>query len=110
MRIHNVILALAATAFFGCAHTTMRGGVAMKLSDREAHVCMGDQEVSVGDKVTAFRNRCTGGRGKSGDSDRSCEKIKIGVGTVTKLLNEHYSVVQFDSGVQFDEGTFVEKL
>jgi type IV secretory pathway protease TraF len=101
-------MALLALSLGGCAHGLMRGSVAMKTGDHEAHVCMGNQEVKVGDKVVAYKNHCTGGGRARGDF--SCEKRKIGDGTITKLLNEHYSVVQFDDGVQFDEGTIVEKL
>ena len=97
----------------GCAHSVMRGSVAMKTSENEAHVCMDKGEVKPGDRVTLFRNVCTGkgggGRGEGG-GNRSCEKRQIGKGTVKENLSEHYSLVQFDEGVQFEEGTFVEKL
>jgi hypothetical protein len=91
----------------------MRGSVAMKVSDTEAHVCMNKSEVKVGDRVTLFRNNCPskGPRGRNGDGGEAggCTKVQLGQGTVTENLNEHYSVVKFDQGVQFEEGTFVEK-
>ena len=93
----------------GCAHGLMRGTVAMKISDTEAHVCMGKGEVAKGDRVTLFRNACTGIGGRSGGADPFCEKKELGMGTVEEILNEHYSIVKFDPGVQFSEGTFVEK-
>lgn len=91
----------------GCAHSTMRGSVAMKISPTEAHVCLGNNEAKVGDKVNVFSNNCPplGGRD---EPTILCEKKKSGTGTVTKLLNEHYSVVKFDSDIKFSEGTFVE--
>ncbi len=96
----------------GCAtHSTMRGSVAMKISDTEAHVCMGDKEVKVGDKVTAFQNVCnkeTSRLSRSGNYAQ-CQKVKIGSGVVTELINDHYSVVKFDNNVKFGEGTIVEK-
>lgn len=91
----------------------MRGTVAMKTSENEAHVCMNKDEVKPGDRVSLFRNVCTGNGGvgeRSGGGGRSCEKREIGKGTVKENINEHYALVQFDSGVQFEEGTFVEKL
>lgn len=92
---------------FGCAHSTMRGSVAMKVSDTEAHVCMDNDEVKPGDKVILFRNKCPGSvRGRNG---AICQKERLGEGVVTQILNEHYSVVQFDKGVEFGEGSFVEK-
>jgi hypothetical protein len=83
----------------------------MKGDDGEAHVCMGDKEVKAGDRVALFKNVCTGraGGGKGGTGNRSCQKVKLGEGTVERTLNEHYSVVKVDSGVQFEEGTVVEK-
>lgn len=91
----------------GCAHSTMRGSVAMKISPSEAHVCLGNNEVEVGDKVSVFTNNCLphGSRDKAA---APCQKVKTGTGTVTKLLNEHYSVVKFENGIDFSEGTFVE--
>lgn len=110
MKFASIIL--IALLLNACAHSGMRGGVAMKTTENEAHVCLGDREAKVGDRVTAFTNICPprGGRPSDGGArDVTCEKRKIGEGTVTALLNEHYSVVKFDDGVQFDEGTFVEK-
>jgi hypothetical protein len=98
--------------FAGCAHELMRGSVAMKVSDTEAHVCMDKSEAIVGDRVTLFKNDCPGPKaGPRSDVwvARGCKKTKLGEGTVTENLNEHYSVVKFDTGVAFDEGTFVEK-
>lgn len=92
----------------GCAHGFMRGSVAMKVNEQEAHVCLGDNEVKAGDRVNLFRNQCNKIVGKVGAND-PCHKIKIGEGTVTRTLDEHYSVVKVDSGVSFEEGTVVEK-
>lgn len=80
----------------------------MKISDTEAHVCMDNSESKVGDRVTLFKNNCPKAGGK-GDPSAGCEKIQLGQGTVTKILNHHYSVIKFDAGVPFEEGTFVEK-
>jgi len=113
MEIKNfAMIILSAVLLHGCSHGSMRGSVAMKTSPTEAHVCLGNKEAKVGDRVTAFNNFCTG-KGSSrldGGGESACEKRKLGEGTVTTLINEHYSVVKFDDGVKFDEGTFVEKL
>lgn len=92
-----------------CAHTAMRGTVAMKVSDREAHVCLGNNEVKVGDRVFFFVNECKGTGGRE-TGDRTCQKVKIGEGRVTRLLNEHYSVVEAAPGIKFTEGTIVERM
>lgn len=93
--------------FSSCAHQTMRGSVAMKISKDEAHVCLGNNEAKVGDKVVVYTNNCPPLAGRDAYT-QLCEKKEVGHGEVTRLLNEHYSVVKFDKGVKFSEGTFVE--
>jgi hypothetical protein len=94
----------------GCAHSLMRGTVAMKINDQEGHVCMGKDEVKAGDRVGFFVNHCTGSGGGRDGGGRSCELVKIGEGKVVEPLNDHYSVVRANPGVKLDEGTIVEKL
>lgn len=100
----------------GCAHSLMRGTVAMKVDAQEAHVCLGDHEVKVGDRVVLYDNRCKRPEARPyrpspthyWDSNY-CKKIKLGEGVVTQTLDEHYSVIKIDPGVEFKEGTVVEK-
>ena len=101
----------------GCAHSVMRGSVAMQTSESEAQVCLGKGDVSVGDRVTLFQNVCTNkgtgnrgsGIGSIGAIGSTCEKREVGKGSVQEILNQHYSVVKFDPGVKFEEGSVVEK-
>lgn len=115
MKSINFFMLVLLAGLVGCAtHSTMRGSVAMKTSKDEAHVCMGNSEVKVGDKVNAFKNVCVNEVDAALKSSRSgfntiCKKEKIGSGVVTSLINEHYSVVKFDSEFDFNEGTVVEK-
>jgi hypothetical protein len=81
----------------------------MKTSDSEAQVCLGKGEVDAGDRVTLFRNVCTPTTGQRTQERVLCEKRESGKGTVQAVLNEHYSAVKVDPGVQFEEGTVVEK-
>jgi hypothetical protein len=104
-----VLLAISFFAFAGCAHNAMRGSVAMKTSEDEAHVCLGDNEVKAGDKVSLFKNVCTGKGGKATEGGGVCEKKYLGDGEITQLLNQHYSVMKVAKGVTFDEGTIVER-
>ncbi len=83
----------------------------MKTSADEAHVCLGQGEVKTGDRVNIFKNVCTG-RGTSvriSGTAGSCEMKELGMGTVKDIINDHYSVVKFDPGVIFEEGTLVER-
>lgn len=98
-----------------CSHAAMRGNVAMKVGDQLAHVCLGENEVKVGDRVAAIKNKCptdgpTAQRGGNIAQSGLCSRVNIGEGAVIQLLNEHYSVVRFDPGVNFEEGTLVEKI
>lgn len=106
-----LVLTVASATLAGCAHGIMRGSVAMKTSENEAHVCLGNGEVKPGDRVQVFRNVCPG-KGpniRASSSGAFCRKEGIGLGTVAQVLNEHYSVVKFDPGVPFEEGTLIEK-
>lgn len=98
---------LAAATTTGCAtgHPTMRGSVVMKIDPTTAHVCLGTGEVAVNDHVRLFRNVC-----KPGSYRPTCTKETIAEGTVTQLLDEHYSVVAFPAGTTFEEGNTIEKL
>ena len=112
MKTKNLLtLLVTAFALSGCAHSVMRGSVAMKTSPDEAHVCLGKGEVKAGDRVNVFKNVCTGMGLKTRINTLAapCEKKQMGMGTVKEIINSHYSVVKFDSGVQFEEGTLVEK-
>jgi hypothetical protein len=80
----------------------------MKVSDDQAYVCLGDKDVKVGDRVTLYKQVCKGAGGKTEDS-AGCEMVKKSGATVLETLNDHYSVIKVDSGVEFVEGTIVEK-
>lgn len=106
------LLGLVVGVLTGCAHSPhARGSVALKESDQEAHVCLGDKEVKAGDKVALFKNECRGtSAGRKGGNGPVCNKVKLGEGVVTKTLNEHYSNIRVEPGVSFDEGAIVEKI
>lgn len=113
MKNSSFVIVLVSFLAVACSsHSTMRGSVAMKVSEREAHVCLGKGEVKEGDEVTAYYNDCqdivAGGR-DGGSYGVPCVKKKLGYGKVVKTLNEHYSVVEFEEGLRIQEGTFVEK-
>lgn len=112
MKTKNLLIVLTiAAGFSGCAHSVMRGTVAMKTSDDEAHVCLGKGEVKTGDRVNILKNICTG-KGLSSrinDNVGTCEMKQLGMGTVKDIISDHYSVVKFDAGVPFEEGTLVER-
>jgi hypothetical protein len=104
---------LVVTAFslavVGCAPSVHRGSVAMKINDTEAHVCMDKGEASPGDKVAIYRNDCPRPLSSRYPTGGGCKKVHVGGGVVTRNLNEHYSEVRVNPGVQFEEGMFVEK-
>ncbi len=101
-----------------CASNQLhRGVVAMKVSDTEAHVGLGKSEAVVGDHVELYRNVCVN-RGSIGSNrgllakdltEQYCKKVAQGHGRVTAIINDDYATVQFDSGVKFEAGDFIEK-
>ena len=109
MKIGKWLVVLCSFIGVGCASTTHRGVVAMKVSEREAHVGVGKNELVVGDHVELYRNNCRGSGGAKGGGVSSCNKKSMGHGTVTNIISDDYSVVQFDDGVNFAEGDMVEK-
>lgn len=102
-----------------CAHT-MRGTVAMKVNDEQAHIGLGSKEVHEGDRVAVFHNVCgprstfptspaPGNTRYSASGKSVCEKQKIGEAKVERVLNNDYSIVKVNPGVKFEEGDVVEK-
>jgi hypothetical protein len=82
----------------------------MKVNDQEAHVCLGENDVKAGDKVTLYKNQCVGkGSGRYDVGAGGCTKVRLGEGTILRTLNEHYSIMKVDPQVAFEEGTIVEK-
>jgi len=107
------LLMLAILVFLSsCAHTFMRGTVAMKLDDKKAHICLGNNDVKLGDKVEFFQNQCSDIRigTKEGGDIKECRLQKVGQGNITKLLNSHYSEVETDGTFKIKEGGLVQKL
>ena len=108
LRTFALSLFLAVAVTIGCAsgHTVMRGSVVMKIDPTTAHVCLGNGEIKVDDRVRLFSNVCT-------PADRRppiCKKEALAEGTVTQVLDEHYSVVTFPAGTSFAEGNTIERL
>ena len=101
---------IAIVALTGCAtHSVMRGSVAMKVNDTEAHVCMNKDEIKAGDHLVLYKNVCEQvDKGKDRTS-AVCKKVESGHGEITQILNDHYSAVKFPAGTKFSEGDIVEK-
>lgn len=107
----TILMAITLTFLLSsCAHNFMRGTVAMKTDKSTAHVCLGNNDVKVGEKIDFYTNRCTGGGGTRDDGgEMECEMKVLGTGTVTKLLNSHYSEVKTDGSFKISEGTLVQR-
>lgn len=114
----TLLIGLLGLFLTGCAtHSLMRGSVVMKMSDTSAHVCLGQNEVKVGDRLQLYKNVCKKSVvevSKKNSENRkvesqSCERVDGGFGEVTKILNDHYSLVSFPAGTSFSEGDTLEK-
>lgn len=92
-----------------CGHATMRGSVVMKVSDTDANVCLGKGEVHQGSSVKLYRNICSSSPAELAAGPAGiCKREPTGEGEVTRVINDHYSVVRFPSGTSFHEGDTVE--
>lgn len=89
-----------------CASTSInRGVVAMKVTDSIAHVGLQQNEAIVGDHVELYTNRCNRVKGE----EQICKKISKGHGRIISIISSDYVSVEFDKGVTFQEGDFIEK-
>lgn len=112
-----VVLGLIFVAGCTVSHTTMRGHV-VDVLDGETYVCIGKEDgLKVGDLMTVYRTRQIGvshlpdTRSRSkGEILRSYsyEKIKVGTVKVTRLVEEHFAVVESVGG-EIDYPDIVEK-
>ena len=68
--------------------------------------------MSIGDKVALFRHDCKqrAANPKDGAEKSVCTQTQIGTGEVLRTIDEHYSIIKVAPGVEFKEGTVVEKL
>ena len=107
MKTRYLLGLLVGLSVTGCS-AIHRGVVAMKVSDTVAHVCLNKDEVRLGDSVKLYRNVCST-RVLSKHVLTKCEKRLLGTGSVTEILNEHYSVVSVPAGTDLKEGDFVER-
>lgn len=94
------------------ACTSVRPGVVrMKVDDTTAHVALEQGQAEVGDSIALIESRCPRGptptRTRKPASDK-CRRVVVGIGAVTELLNDQYSVVKFPSGLTFEEGDAVQ--
>jgi len=109
MRLKMVFAAVLIALLTACAPGMKPGAVVMKISEYEAHISMGSGSVRVGDRVGLFQTEC-GPQVNARRAQTSCRKVKVGEATVSKILNDRYSVIQVDPGVKLGEGFTVEEL
>lgn len=76
----------------------------MRESDTQAHAAI--HNVELGQKVILIPTHCNKG---SSYGDRSCQKEQLPEGRIIRVINEHYSVVEFPRGTLFAKGDFIRK-
>ena len=106
--ISRSFVALAFTTLGACAtgHSAMNGSVVMKVSDTEAHVCLFEKEAPIGARVQLYRHTCVTKYGKSYE----CGKQPVAIGTISHKMADHYAMVTFPKGTQYEEGYTVEPI
>ncbi|MBK24526.1 MAG: hypothetical protein CME70_11080 [Halobacteriovorax sp.] len=88
-------------------HKFMRGNVVMKMSEKDAHICLGNNEVDVGNSIIFYNNDCNQYDNSIEGLGGLCKLIEIGKGRVESIINSHYSLVKTDGSFQFKEGDLV---
>ena len=98
---------------FSCAskHGSMRGTVALKISDENGVVCNEPDQIKVGDRYSIYNNECT--KEKMDDEWARTTKVfcklkKTGEVEITKLLNDHYAEFKTLSSIKFNEGSIIK--
>ena len=101
------ILTIAIFPFlFGCVHAPPRCSVAIAHSATEYDVCIGSKDVSSGDRVAFYKEKC--GPSSRG-TERKCKNVKIGEGSILNTLDEHLSRVKLDNEFELSEGVTIQK-
>lgn len=113
MKKLNTLLITGVLVFaaIGCAHAPhQKGSVVMVEKKGLAHICLGSEEVKVGDAVSLFNHECTeipGGRASR--SSKSCTKTLAGRGEIIDVIDQHYSTVRYPDNLSIRIGSSVEK-
>ncbi len=108
-KIGLLVFSVMSVALSSCAHHVVRGAVAMKLEPNQVEVCMGSEELNLGDRVSFFKNDCPKPNRAFMEGGAACHKEKVGEGVIIQILNEDYSIVDVKSGKTPDTGSIVEK-
>lgn len=108
MNFEKLFFCGVAVLLTGCANhqKVHRGVVAMKISDSVAHVGLNENEIKLHDTVQLYQNKCN----NLVAGERTCIEVNKGQGIVTRIVNRNYVAVEFDDGVEFDEGDLVQKI
>ncbi|MBK26986.1 MAG: hypothetical protein CME70_23485 [Halobacteriovorax sp.] len=91
-------------------HKFMRGTVAMKVDNKTAHVCLGENEVKKGDKISFYYQSCDRPDPEDPGLKGLCTLEQIGTGKITRTFNNHYSEVTTDGSFKFSKGTLIQKM
>lgn len=113
-KIKTTFVMLVFLVVSGCAHSHRQGSVVFLDSPEEGHVCLGEGEVSPGDKVNFYKSECvqeihpTGGK-LSSRMQTKCKKVEVGKGYVVNVSDDHFSRVKAEDGTKLATGYIVEK-
>lgn len=88
-----------------CSTRPFRGSIAHKHDEKRGILCMNSDEVKVGDKLDLMKNECQ--KSENGE-EVSCEKKKVGVVKIIRLLDDNYSEFKVSGDARFSTENFVE--
>lgn len=106
------VLGFAVLGLSACA--TTQNTVEHRLSDQEALVTVGSDNLNPGDRVKISGEQCKdrpfGGGRNGGGSSRQCSKKELGTGEVLRLLPDGEAIVRVPQGIALRTGLLVEKV
>lgn len=100
------VISVLALAALGCGHAAMSGSVVMLVSPTEAHVCLVEGNVAVGDIVRIRHHTCV----NNGRAGITCSRADAGRAEVTERIGEHYVSVRALDGATIHDGDTVDPL
>lgn len=95
----------------GCAHSHSRGSVVLSDSGAEGHACIGEDEVSPGQKLNVFGSECKKilmNVIRSSNFKTQCKKIFLGKAEVIESSDKHYSKIRVVDDFRLKEGQIIE--
>lgn len=106
-RMYLVFILLFFTISCASRHSRMNNTVALQINESNGIACIDSSSLIVGQKLSLMNYECSENELMS-DAMTSCPLKKYGEVKITKIINDHYVEFVADSGIKFEEGSYVK--